>query len=112
MVSINRPSVKCVSIPVGMTRQVTGRSDLSRTDDELQVRLIERRQIGRREHPGMGDHDGIGEVVAGLGLLDCRHGRAGLGMVSVEAVDLHREPLTGDEETDHNLRFDPALICI
>src|SRR3954452_10252459 len=44
-----------------------------------------------------------------LELLDDRDQGRGLGLVAFEAADLQREPVPVDQQTDHDLRVDPAL---
>ena len=45
-------------------------------------------------------------------LPDDRHDRGRLGLVSLEAADLQREPAPIHEQADHDLRIDPALLGV
>ena len=64
------------------------------------------------EHPGVGDHDHVGQIVALLEGLDDRQDRGGFGFVAFEAADLQREPGTVDQQPDHDLRIDAAFLGI
>jgi len=81
-------------------------------DDEPQARLVQLEQVRRRQHPGIGDHHHVGEVVAGPERPDDRDDRVGLSLVARETADLQREPATVDQQTHNDLRIHPALVGV
>jgi hypothetical protein len=50
--------------------------------------------------------------VSAAELADDRQDRVLLGLVSLEAADLEREALPADQQADHDLRIDPALLGV
>jgi hypothetical protein len=82
-----------VPVPAEMRRQVQRRLGDLGADDEPQVRRVEFGEVLRRQHPGVGDHDHLGQLVTIGERGNDRDDRGGLGPVALEAADLEREPL-------------------
>ena len=101
-----------VAVPAEVRLQIDRRLGHPRPDDEPQPGLVELAQVRRRQHPGVGDHDHVGQVVPRLELLDDRDDRRGLGLVALEAADLEREAAPVDQQPDHDLRVDAAFLGV
>ena len=105
------PVVKGVAVALQVIGQVIGRLAGLRADDEPEPRVLQREQVRRRQHPGVGDHDdlaGVGVLVPEAG--QDRHDGLGLGLVALEQVHGQREPRAVVEQPDRHLRIDPALL--
>ena len=74
--------------------------------------LVELLEVGRGEHPGVGDHHQGLDAVPGLERADDREQGEGLGLVALEAADLEGEPAPVDQEADHDLRVHPAFLGV
>jgi hypothetical protein len=57
------------------------------------------------DHPGIGDHGHIGEVVGGLEGVDHRQHGGSLGLVALEGFHGQREPRSVGEQPDGDLRI-------
>ncbi len=99
-------------MPVEVGSQVDGGLGLAGADDEAQARVIECLQVARGEHAGIGHDDHVGDLVAFLERLDHRDDGVGFGLVSLERVDLQREPGPVDQQPDNDLRIDPAFFRV
>src|SRR5690606_1642984 len=76
------------------------------------VGLLQRGQVGRREHAGVGHDDHVLDVVAFLELLDDRDDRGCLGLVALVAANLEGKPVAVDEQTDDDLGGDAAFLGV
>ncbi len=101
-----------VAVPAEVRLQVLGGLGDPRADDELQPGLVELAQVGRREHPGVGDHHQALEGVPVLEGPDDRQQREGLGLVALEAADLEGEPAPVDQQPDHDLGVHAAFLGV
>ena len=66
--------------------------------------------VGLGDHPGIGDHGDVGELVGGLEGVDDRQHGGGLGFVALERLDRQREPGGVGEQPDGDLRFQAAFL--
>lgn len=103
-----------VSVPMKMRGKITGCLRHPGADDELQPGLVQRREVGGRQHAGVGgdDHFDPVEAVAGLELPHDRNDRAGFGRVAFVASDLQREAGAVNQQTDDDLRIDAPLLRV
>ena len=90
--------------------EVVGRLRQSGPDDEGEPGLLQRVQVPRREHPGIGHDDHVGNPVAFLERGQYRDQGRGLGLVPFEQVHLQREPSRVHKQPDLDLRVDPVLL--
>ena len=112
MVSMTCPSVKASPCQWKWASRSPGRGWCGPRDDETQPRLIQGRQVGRREHAGVGDHHKLLNVVGGLEGLHDGNDRGGLGLVALPAADLERKTGPVDQQSDDDLRIDPPLLGV
>ncbi len=101
-----------VTVPAEMRLQIDRRLRHAGADDEPVARLVQCREVGRGQHPGVGDHDQVLDAVPGLERLDDRQQRVLLRLVPFETADLQREPGPVDQQPDHDLRIDPAFLGV
>ena len=80
------------------------------TEDERQPRGLQRDLVGFGDHPGIGDHGHVGELVGGLERVDDRHHRGGLGLVALERRDGQRESGGVGEQAEGDLRVQTAFL--
>ena len=81
-------------------------------DDEPQPCLIQGRQVGGREHAGVGDDDELLNAVSGLEGLHDRDDRGGLGLVPFPAPDSQGETTAVDQQADDDLGVDPPVLGV
>ena len=112
MVSMTCPSVKASPSQWKWASRSPGRGWCGPRDDETQPRLIQGRQVGRREHAGVGDHHKLLNVVGGLEGLHDGNDRGGLGLVALPAADLERKTGPVDQQSDDDLRIGPPLLGV
>ena len=80
-----------VTFPAKMGIQIPRGPGGAGPDDEPQPRLIQRRQVGGREHAGVSDHHELLDAVGGLEGLHDGNDRGGLGLAALPAADLERK---------------------
>ena len=78
--------------------------------DERQARGLDGLLVRLGDHPRVGDHGDVGELVRGHELPDDRQHGLGLGLVSLERGDHQREPVLPGEQADSDLRLQPAFL--
>ena len=105
------PVGEVVAVPFEVLGQVVGGLGDPRPDDEREPGVLQRVEVRRGQHSGVGDHDHVGHPVPGLERLQDRDEGAGLGLVPLEAVHLQREPGRVDQQPDLDLRIDPAFLA-
>ena len=81
------------AVPTEVGGQIPGGLGGLGADNEPQAGPVEFAQVDRGEHPGVGDHDHPGDVVAVGESPDDRKERLGLRFVPLEAADLEWEPM-------------------
>ena len=91
--------------------QVVGGLGQARADDELEPVVLQCVEVGRREHPGIGHHDHVGDPVALLELGEHRDQGLGLSLVALEQVHLQRETAWVDEQAHLDLGIDAMLLA-
>ena len=99
-------------MPVEVGLQVAWGPGGAGPDDEPQPRLIQSRQVGRREHAGVSDHHELLDAVGGLECLHDGNDRGGLGLVALPAADLERKTGPVDQQADDDLGVDPPLFGV
>ena len=92
--------------------QIPGGTGLSGPNDELQPRLIQGLEVGRREHAAPGDHHELLDAVSGLEDLHDGDDRGGLSLVPLPAADLERKTSPVDQQAHDDLRVDPPLLGV
>ena len=106
------PISEGVPAPVEVGLQVARGPGSAGPDNEPQLRLIQGRQVGGREHAGISDDHELLDAVGGLeGLHDGDDG-GGLGLVSFPAPDSQRETTAVDQQADDDLGIDPPLLGV
>jgi hypothetical protein len=94
-----------------MIGQVVGSLGQPGAGDEGEPRVLQGVQARRREHPGVGDHDHLGDVVTLLERGQYRDQRGGLGLVALEQVHFQRESTGVCEQPDLHLRVDAVFLA-
>ena len=97
MVSMTWPSVKASPCQWKWASRSPGARTWRAPGDEPQPRVVQGRQVGRREHACVSDHHELGDAVGGLEGLRDGDDRGGLGPVALPAADLERETMTIDQ---------------
>jgi hypothetical protein len=105
------PVVEGVAVPFEVRGQVVGGGADPRADDEAEPGGLDPVQVRRGEHPGVGDHHHVADLVALRERGQDRQQRLRLGSVALEAVHLQREPGGVDEQPDLDLWIDPAVLA-
>ena len=86
-----------VAVSFAVRSQVVGGLTDPRPDDERERGVLQRVEVGCRQHPGVGDDDHVRHLVAfGEAAQDGEQGGC-LGGVALEAGHLQREPGRVDE---------------
>jgi hypothetical protein len=80
--------------------------------DERQPRRLQRDLVGFRDHPGIGDHRHVGEIVGGPEGVDDRHHGGGLGFVALKRGHRQREPRRVGEQPEGDLGFQSAFLGV
>ena len=101
-----------VTFPAEMGLQIRRGPGGAGPDDEPQPRLIQRRQVGRREHACVSDHHELLDAVGGLECLHDGNDRGGLGLVALPAADLERKTCPVNQQAHDDLRVDPTLLGV
>ena len=101
-----------VTGPVEVGLEVAWGPGSAGPDDEPQLRLIQGREIGGREHAGIGDDDELLNTVGGLECLHDGDDRGGLGLTSFPAPDSQGETTAVDQQADDDLGIDPPLLGV
>ena len=106
------PVSEGVTFPAKMGIQIPRGPGGAGPDNEPQPRLIQGRQIGRREHAGVSDHHELLNTVSGLEGLHNGNDRGGLGLVALPAADLERKTSPVNQQPDDDLRGAPPLLGV
>ena len=106
------PVSEGVPVPVEVGLQVAWGPGGAGPDDEPQPRLIQSRQVGRREHACVSDHHEVLDAVGGLECLHNGNDRGGLDHVALPAADLERKTGPINQQAHDDLRIDPPLLGV
>ena len=101
-----------VAFPVEVGLKVAWGADLAGADDEPHPGVVQGRQVGGREHAGVGDDDELLDAVGGLEGLHDGDDRGGLSLVPLPAADLERETMTVNQQAHDDLGVDPPVLGI
>ena len=101
-----------VTFPVEVGLQVAWGPGGAGPDNEPQPGVVQGRQVGGREHAGVGDDDEVLDAVGGLEGLHDGDDRGGLGLVALPAADLERKTGPVDQQADDDLGVDPTLFGV
>ena len=80
------------------------------SEDEREPGGLQGDLVGLRDHAGIGNHCHVGELMRLLEGVDDRQHRGGLGFVALEGRNGQREPGRVGEQTQGDLRFQPAFL--
>ena len=105
------PVCEVVAVAFEVGGQVVGRLGDPGPDDEGEPHVLQRVQVGRGQHPRVGDHDQVADAVAFGERVQHGDKGLGLGLVALEQVDLQGEARRVDEQPDLDLGVHAVLLA-